>query len=339
MENKIKKIFLSIIILEMIFSYAPAFAQTNANFNGDYSKAGVSADIEKYLCSPKIGGSSALYQCINQLYKFAIVIAAVVGVFFIVIAGYIYMSSDGSSEAVDKAKDILTSTITAIVILLAGYVLLNALNPDLIQFHNINPPAMQAVSGGSTTGTTGTTGGTTPPSTGVSGSAAQIAASIKTNSNINLASSHSSGISDPNSTAQQNITDTAAGGQAKNSCYTQNGITAPCKSVNLNPTMLQALLNIGSQTSITVNEIAGGVHSSSPTDSHYTGNAFDVTPSSQTLATQGQIYTAISALGGTTIVECDISNQPHIQTTLTSSNASTYSTCLNQSGYHIHGQW
>ena len=332
MPTNIKKIFLSLIIVEMFFSYAPAFAQNMPAY--DYAtKAHVSSEIETFLCSPKIGGSSALYQCINQLYKFAIVLASVVGVFFIVIAGYIYMSSDGSSEAVDKAKDILTSTITAIVILLAGYVLLNALNPDLIQFHNVNPPAMQAVSVG-TTGTTPSTGA------GVSGSAAQIATSIQNTTNITLMNSHPSGQSDPASTAKQNIADVAQSKPAQNSCYTQNGITAPCnKNVSLNPSMLQAILNIGNQTPITVTEIAGGVHSSSPTDSHYTGNGFDIVPNNISLSVQGNAFTAISALGGTTIVECDIPGQSHTETTLTASNASTYNTCIGQPGYHIHGQW
>ena len=100
-----------------------------------------------------------MYQCINQIYKFAIVLAAVIGVFFIVIAGYVYMSADGNSESVDKAKSILESTITSLVILLAGYVLLNSINPDLVQFHgNTLQPVTINVAPGTGTGTTG--GGT-----------------------------------------------------------------------------------------------------------------------------------------------------------------------------------
>jgi hypothetical protein len=135
----------------MFLAYAPAFAQQTLPAYNYATDAHVSKGIEDYLCSPKSDGSAVLYQCINQLYKLAIVIASVVGVFFIVIAGYVYMSSDGSSEAVDKAKSILESTITSIVILLAGWVLLNALNPDLVQFHPITPPAVQTVTAPSVT--------------------------------------------------------------------------------------------------------------------------------------------------------------------------------------------
>ena len=52
------------------------------------------------------------------------------------------MSAEGSSESVDKAKNILTSTIASLVILFAGYLLLNALNPDIIQFQTIQPPSV-----------------------------------------------------------------------------------------------------------------------------------------------------------------------------------------------------
>jgi hypothetical protein len=76
----------------------------------------------------------------------------------IVIAGYYYMSSDGNQESVDKAKNIIVTTVTAMVILFAGYVLLRTLNPDLIAFQTIQPPSM----------TLPTTTPTTVPTTAVS---------------------------------------------------------------------------------------------------------------------------------------------------------------------------
>ncbi|MDR3642219.1 MAG: lytic transglycosylase domain-containing protein [Candidatus Doudnabacteria bacterium] len=184
--TKTKKIILGFLLLEMLLSYAPAYAQNDVKY--DYSQGGtnpVSSQIEKYLCAPSPvvssqtsnttsmfagmaisqqqaaannANSGDLYRCINQLYKLAIVVASVAGVFMIVIAGYIYMSANGESESVTKAKNILETTITAIVILLAGYVLLRAINPDLIQFQPIQPPSVvlnNAVGGPSPTGAAG----------------------------------------------------------------------------------------------------------------------------------------------------------------------------------------
>jgi hypothetical protein len=149
MPIKFKTLFLSLLLVELLFAYAPAFAQSPSP---DYSKAGVSTQIETYLCNPTDTTGGILYKCINQIYKFAIVVASVMGVFFIVIAGYVYMSAEGNSESTTKAKDILVSTITALVILFGGYALLNTINPDLVQFHgntlqpvNIAAPAVTTV--------------------------------------------------------------------------------------------------------------------------------------------------------------------------------------------------
>ena len=142
MKLKIKKYFFIFLLSELLLSYAPAYAQPADVY--DYSqKAGVSAQIEKYLCAPSrvaqsqtkvltTGGtytdrtaqqqyaaannsnSGDLYNCINRLYTFAIILASVIGVFFIVIAGYVYIGSDGNSESVEKAKSILAGGINSV---------------------------------------------------------------------------------------------------------------------------------------------------------------------------------------------------------------------------------
>ena len=158
LQAKAKKYFLLILAVYIFFAHATVFA---ADTLPKYS--GVSDQIKQYLCAPTdasggagntpyIGNSTAaannaassdLYKCINQLYKFAIALGGTIAVFFVVVAGYIYMSADGNQESVDKAKDILVSSITAMVILLGGYVLLKAINPDLIKFKSIQPPSVQ----------------------------------------------------------------------------------------------------------------------------------------------------------------------------------------------------
>ncbi len=153
-----KKYFLFFMVVYLFFAHTVVYAA------GELPKyTGVSGEIEKYLCAPTdaskdqgntpgVGTSNAaannsasqdLYRCINQLYKFAIILGSSIAVFFVVVAGYIYMSADGNQESVDKAKDILISSITAMVILLGGFLLLKAINPDLIEFKSIQPPSVE----------------------------------------------------------------------------------------------------------------------------------------------------------------------------------------------------
>ncbi len=158
-----KKLFIISIFIYLTTGFLNlAFAQNTTSGSYDYTTAGVGTEIKKYLCAPSdpdpkqtnyFGSqveysannnkaSGDLYNCINRLYRFAIVTAAVVGVFFIVIAGYLYIGAGGNQESIDKAKSILASTVTSLVILFAGYILLKTLNPDLVVFRPIQPPSV-----------------------------------------------------------------------------------------------------------------------------------------------------------------------------------------------------
>lgn len=173
--KKITALLPAILLSGALFSQI-AFAQQTVSPTPTYS--GAEATIKQYLCTPTITNSGTtaslattqntgannpasndLYNCINRMYRFAIVAASALTVFFIVIAGYVYMSADGDGEAVTRAKGILASSLASLVILFAGYIILRALNPDLIQFQNVQPPSVRT---GSSTFTTNITPGTTP---------------------------------------------------------------------------------------------------------------------------------------------------------------------------------
>ncbi len=271
------KLFLGILFLAQIFfSYSSALAQTppdtNNPLNTNLTYSGPEETIRQFLCTPSDNGAQKgdLYTCINKIYKFSIALASIIAVFFIVIGGYLYMSSEGNGEAVDKAKSILASSIIALVILLSAFLLLKQINPDLIKFqpiqipkvYNPNPAGAPPWDGG--------------PITPVTGTAINLAKQILGNNNITLATAHASGISD-NATAKQNIQDTAAGKAAARSSYQG----APGTTVALNAKMLSALATIGSKIKISVSEIAGGSHPAengkTSTLGHYGGNSFDIT--------------------------------------------------------------
>lgn len=183
-KNTLKKLLLIFILAQLCLAWTNlAYAQNPGEY--DYAKdANVDDTIKEFLCAPEerpanpqggvwFGSGSdtaaagtnpaqySLYNCINKMYKFAIAVASTVGVFFIVLAGYLYISSEGNQEQVDKAKSILVSSIASIVILMVGYILLRALNPDLIAFRSIQPPSV-VLQGAGTPGTGGPIGGAGP---------------------------------------------------------------------------------------------------------------------------------------------------------------------------------
>ncbi|HYF05617.1 MAG TPA: hypothetical protein VEA59_05600, partial [Patescibacteria group bacterium] len=137
--NKIK-IFIFSTVLGLQF-VAPhfAFAQPNPE-----AQSNAEESIRTFLCTPteNQAANNDLVYCINKLYRFSIAISAVASVFFLVLAGYMRMASDGSSELITKSTQIITAVIAGNIILAFGYVFLRALNPEIVR---IKPPVVKEI--------------------------------------------------------------------------------------------------------------------------------------------------------------------------------------------------
>lgn len=103
---------------------------------------GVDQSIKDYLCTPE-GTGTDLFDCIDRLYKFGVSAGALLVVFFLIYAGYIYITGSESSKT--KAKEILQAAFTGMAIMLGSFVLLNFINPELVKIKTIQPPIFSAV--------------------------------------------------------------------------------------------------------------------------------------------------------------------------------------------------
>ncbi len=356
-QKTFKLIFLSICLTQLIAAQTVlAQAATAQPIADKYS--GPQATIEKFLCAPTTSnsGSSAngvgaawtaastpgtgtagttntsagdLYNCINRIYRFAIILASIGAVLFIVIAGYMYMSSEGNGETVEKAKSYVTSSITAIVILLAGYILLRALNPDLIQFRNIQPPSVTPAS---------TTEPTLNVMPGQSGTASAVSADVKTSAaNIkNLISqgkiSLDSKCDCTGNCPTNTLNSLASGMQAQ-----FDGPVTQCAIgyTSVSSRMLDSLVITADQgNNFSINSITGGHHANS-NDPHYKGQAVDVTPIPGDASHQANIINSFQKLGASVVaIECTNVYSPVSSTVLAND-----SRCIGKTGYHIHAEW
>jgi len=96
---------------------------------------------------------------LNSLFTFAILIGGMLAVLRLAWAGYTYMTSDLWSNK-EHAKEIIRETLLGLVLLLAIYLILQQINPDLL---NLNPtrsvPSTAAGSGSATSLTSAGTDG------------------------------------------------------------------------------------------------------------------------------------------------------------------------------------
>lgn len=79
--------------------------------------------------------SNSLGKCVNQIYVWSLGIAALLALFMIVIGGYITLTSAGNAQRASAGKSYITSSIIGLVLLFGAYLLLNTINPDLVNFN------------------------------------------------------------------------------------------------------------------------------------------------------------------------------------------------------------
>jgi hypothetical protein len=100
----------------------------------------------------EIGGNS-LGEYILSLYQFFTGAIAILAVIMIMIAGYRWLLSSGSSERVSKSKDMIINAVVGLILALTSYILLYTLNPNLVKLKSLNIPYIDPSNSSSVEGT------------------------------------------------------------------------------------------------------------------------------------------------------------------------------------------
>lgn len=97
-------------------------------------------------------GSTGLVELFNAAFRIAIAIGAILAVVRLVYAGFIYMSTDMFGVK-NNAKEIIWSALTGLLLLLSIWIILNQINPDIL-----NLDLLRSASGYDSVGTPINTG-------------------------------------------------------------------------------------------------------------------------------------------------------------------------------------
>lgn len=76
-------------------------------------------------------------QYIAGIYTWAVGIAGLIAVVLIITGGFVYLTSGGNAQRTQDAKDRISSALFGLLLLLASYVLLYTINPDLVKFKSL----------------------------------------------------------------------------------------------------------------------------------------------------------------------------------------------------------
>ena len=130
-------------VLNPFLASAQTPVQPTQSENQLQSYSGVEATIEAYLCTPSENPDGFdLQRCINKLYRVGIAVGALVLVFLVVLAGYMYIT--GSEGGKKRAKELIVSALVGMAVLLSSFVILRFINPNLTTFRPIQPPIFTA---------------------------------------------------------------------------------------------------------------------------------------------------------------------------------------------------
>lgn len=77
------------------------------------------------------------YQGLDDLvawwYTFIVIISGLATFFMFVQGGFLWLTSQGNTQQIGQAKDKINSALKGLVIILASYLILNVINPDLLK--------------------------------------------------------------------------------------------------------------------------------------------------------------------------------------------------------------
>lgn len=109
------KKFIACLIMLAIVSPFVAFAQTNP-------------------CAVGTDGTASLGKCVSGIYMWSMGAAALLALLMLVYGGYQVMTAGGNGQQATNGKSYITSSLVGIALLLSAYLILNTINPDLVDF-------------------------------------------------------------------------------------------------------------------------------------------------------------------------------------------------------------
>ncbi|MGL5831216.1 MAG: pilin [Candidatus Altimarinota bacterium] len=88
----------------------------------------VTCEIVQVYVAPV--GTGLLYSYVGQIYRYVSFIGGLIAVFIIIVAGVMWTSAGGNSEAVSKAKEMITRSLVGLVVLFLSALILYTINPN-----------------------------------------------------------------------------------------------------------------------------------------------------------------------------------------------------------------
>jgi len=116
--------FFKIALVSAALSIVPALALAQGTCVGDCVRTGLGG-IRSIFPMTGIGASQNPIQFIGAIISLMLTIAGAIAVVFVIIGGFMYVTSAGNEEQAEKGRKTLTNAIIGVVIVILAYVIVN----------------------------------------------------------------------------------------------------------------------------------------------------------------------------------------------------------------------
>lgn len=121
---KSKNILLSFLGLAFAFMFfiAPSFSPVLAQTSGDPSQDGLNAVKQAYPSGAQ-GTTNDIPTVMKKIIDWALYLAAITAVIFIIIGGYYYITSAGNETQAGKGRSTLTNALIGLTLVVLSYLI------------------------------------------------------------------------------------------------------------------------------------------------------------------------------------------------------------------------
>lgn len=126
-----------LLLISLLLLFLAGSAQAYVTIIKDYPELPACKDNEK--CRPGQGGFG-LPEYVKYIFIFSLGAVGIIGMLALIMAAFSYVTSAGNPQKASDAKDQIVSALLGLLLLLASWLLLNMINPDLLKLGINIPP-------------------------------------------------------------------------------------------------------------------------------------------------------------------------------------------------------
>lgn len=120
-------------------NFTPAIGIPGSSFDNTYPiEVGKKITTVTGNTSTVTMSSDLIGKYVQALYNYGLAIASILAAIVLMGGGLIWLTSGGDSSKINKAKEMITGSVSGLIILFCAWIILNTVNPALLEFKPIN---------------------------------------------------------------------------------------------------------------------------------------------------------------------------------------------------------